>query len=354
MPHTDFNEVDECCRNDNCEGDVPEDFDPFADMSDEDLDRLCSSDAFGASLGLTSFDAPEGFRSGFVALVGRPNAGKSTLLNACLGKKIAITSPVAQTTRTRMRGVVNRPGFQLVFVDTPGLHKPQDPLGDELNRSALAELGDVDAIAMLVDATKPFGRGDEWVASRVAAARAPKVLVVTKADIARPEQVSAQIEAASAIVKFDDAIVVSSTEDFNVDAFIDTVAAFLPEGPRWYPEGMESDASEEMLVAEFVREKVLLRTREEVPHSVGVLCDSLERSERLVRAHATIYVERDGQKGIIIGKRGDMIKSIGIDARKDLEEHFGCKVYLELEVRVHRNWRSDVREIRRLGYAFEE
>ena len=171
------------------------------------------------------------FRSGFVALVGRPNAGKSTLLNACCGKRLAIATPVAQTTRKRMRAVVNAPGCQIVIVDTPGLHKPKDALGKELNRAALAELSDVDVVAMLVDVTKPVGTGDEWVGAHVDHARAPKILVLTKADLAKPNQVSAQVEAASRLAHFDDVIVTSATEGFNVDAFERLVAERLPEGP---------------------------------------------------------------------------------------------------------------------------
>ena len=295
-----------------------------------------------------------GIRSGFVALVGRPNAGKSTLLNACYGKKVAITSPVAQTTRRRMRAVVNRPGYQLVFVDTPGIHKPKDGLGSELNKSALFELNDVDVVAFLIDATKPIGRGDAWVAERVKSARSKKVLVLTKADEADPAQVMEQLKAAHELMEYDDEIVTSSVKNFNVDAFIETVAHFLPEGPRWFPEDMGTDASDETLVAEFVREKVLRRTRDEIPHSVGVICDALEQTKKVLRVHATIYVEREGQKGIIIGKGGEMIKHIGIDARRDLERIFGTQVFLELDVKVKAGWRDDEAQIRRFGYNAED
>ena len=300
-------------------------FDPFEGMSDEELDALCDEDEGLAGFG----DVEPGFRSGFVALVGRPNAGKSTLLNACYGKKVAITSPVAQTTRRRMRAVVNRPGYQLVFVDTPGIHKPKDGLGSELNKSALFELNDVDVVAFLIDATKPIGRGDAWVAERVKSARSKKVLVLTKADEADPAQVMEQLKAAHELMEYDDEIVTSSVKNFNVDAFIETVAHFLPEGPRWFPEDMGTDASDETLVAEFVREKVL-------------------------RVHATIYVEREGQKGIIIGKGGEMIKHIGIDARRDLERIFGTQVFLELDVKVKAGWRDDETQIRRFGYNAED
>ena len=333
-------------------------FDPFEGMTDEQIDALVEAGEIpgaGAPAATGLGDAPEGFRSGFVALVGRPNSGKSTLLNACYGQKVAITSPVAQTTRRRLRAVVNRPDCQLVIVDTPGLHKPKDGLGAELNKSALAELGDVDVVAFLVDASAPFGRGDAWVAERVAAAKAAKILVLTKADLADQVAMARQIEAARALVDFDDVIAVSSTEGFNVEGFVDLVAGYLPEGPRWFPEGMGTDEDDETLVAEFVREKVLLRTREEVPHSVGVLCDQLERAKRgLLRIHATVHVEREGQKGILVGRGGEMIRRIGTDARRDLERAFGKRVYLELDVRVKPNWREDAREIRRFGYSADE
>ena len=327
-----------------------EEFDPFEGMSDEELDALCDEDDSLAGFG----DVEPGFRSGFVALVGRPNAGKSTLLNACYGKKVAITSPVAQTTRRRMRAVVNRPGYQLVFVDTPGIHKPKDGLGSELNKSALFELNDVDVVAFLIDATKPIGRGDAWVAERVRCARSKKVLVLTKADESDPAQVMEQLKAAHELMEYDDEIVTSSVKNFNVDAFIETVAHFLPEGPRWFPEDMGTDASDETLVAEFVREKVLRRTRDEIPHSVGVICDALEQTKKVLRVHATIYVEREGQKGIIIGKGGEMIKHIGIDARRDLERIFGTQVFLELDVKVKAGWRDDEAQIRRFGYNAED
>ena len=296
------------------------------------------------------------FRSGFVALVGRPSVGKSTLLNAAVGGKLAITSPVAQTTRRRMRAVVNTPSSQLVIVDTPGLHKPKDALGKELNKVALGELGDVDVVAFLVDATKPVGRGDEWVAKHVAASRAPfKLLVITKADLAKPDQVKVQLDAASALAKFDDAMVISAKEGFNVDSFVSLVGERLPEGPRWFPEDMDCDATDEELVAEFVREKVLNNLRQEVPHSVGVICDDIDwRKDGLASSRATIIVEREGQKGIVIGKGGQMIKRIGTQARRDVERLFDTKVFLDLQVRVQPQWRRDQNEIRRLGYDYEE
>lgn len=291
------------------------------------------------------------FRSGFVALVGRPNAGKSTLLNACLGHKVAITSDVPQTTRKRLRAVVNTPTSQLVIVDTPGLHKPKDALGKELNRAALGELAEVDVVAMLVDASQPVGGGDAWVAKHVGASDAFRLLVVTKADLVSPEQAMAQFEAATALAEFDDGIVLSAREGFNVDAFVRLVSDNLPEGPQWFPEDMETDATTEDLVAEYVREKVLLTCRQEIPHSVGVICDSISFArDGHASVHCTVMVERESQKGIVVGRGGSMIKRIGSSARRDIERLLGCRVYLDLEVEVRPMWRRDANEIRRLGY----
>ena len=290
------------------------------------------------------------FRSGFVALVGRPNAGKSTLLNSCIGTKVAITSPVAQTTRKRLRAILTSETYQIVFVDTPGLHKPKDTLGNELNQSTLHEINDVDVIAFLIDASKPVGRGDEWVANKVKSSSAKKLLVLTKADKTSEEQVNKQLNAAQSLCDFDNTIVISARENFNVDSFINLLVSYLPEGPQWFPPEMTIDADDETLVAEFIREKVLRNTREEVPHSVGVLCDDIEYDSNITRIWATIYVEREGQKGIIIGHGGDMIKKIGSDARHDLQHWFDTKVYLNLDVKVKRDWRHDETQIHRFGY----
>ena len=295
------------------------------------------------------------FRSGFVALVGRPNAGKSTLLNACCGKRLAIASPVAQTTRRRLRGVIRLPDRQLIIVDTPGLHKPKDALGKQLNRSALGALADVDVVAMLVDATKPVGTGDEWVAAHVERVHAPKLLVLTKADLASRPQVEAQLEAAHGLASFDDALVTSATEGFNVDAFINLASERLPEGPAWFPDNMSCDASEHELVSEFVREKVLLLCHDEVPHSVAVTCDNISwATDGHASVSCTILVEREGQKGIVVGKGGSMVKRIGTAARRDVERLLGAKVYLELRVQVQPQWRRDANEIRRLGYEAKD
>jgi GTPase len=292
-------------------------------------------------------------KSGFVALVGRPNAGKSTLTNAAVGSKIAITSDTPQTTRHRLRAVLDREDAQIVIVDTPGLHKPYDALGEELNRSALKALEDVDVVALLIDATKPVGEGDKWVAAHVAKSRAKKLLVITKADLAKGEQVNRQLVAAKKLVDFDDEVVLSAVSGFNLDGFAEAVVRFLPNGPRWFPRDMPTDQSFEVMIAEFVREKILRSMHDEVPHAVGVVVDEFEydKKHEMNRIFATVYVERDSQKGIIIGKGGEMIRQIGTEARVDLEKLLAGRVYLDLKVKVKKDWRRDAAQIRRFGYG---
>jgi GTP-binding protein Era len=300
-------------------------------------------------------DAPayEEVRSGFVALVGRPNAGKSTLVNALVGSKVAIVSDKPQTTRHRLRAILDSEESQIVLVDTPGLHKPHDALGEELNKSALMALRDVDVACMVVDLSQPVGGGDRWVAAHVAATSAKRVLVLTKADLASTVPIERRVAEASALLPFDDVIVLSAKEGFNLEGFVAVVSSMLPIGPRFFPREMTSDQPEEVVVAELIREKVLWHTRDEVPHSVGAAIDELrydeERDTTIV--HATIYVERDSQQGIVVGSGGAMVKRIGTEARKDLETLFGTKVYLDLAVRVRKDWRSDGAQIERFGYG---
>lgn len=292
------------------------------------------------------------FKSGFVALVGRPNAGKSTLLNACIGEKVAAASPVPQTTRRRLRAIITTDEAQIIIVDTPGIHKPKDALGKELNQAALGELADADVVAHLVDATKPAGTGDAWVAKHVEACSAPyKLLVITKADIATPELVESQIQAMHELVHYDDTLVISAACDFNVDAFLNLVSAHIPEGPKWFPDDMKTDATDEDLVAECVREKLCLNLRQEIPHSIGVRCDSIEYEKDHAVIEVTILVERESQKGIVVGSGGSMVRKVGTEARKHLEYLLGVNIYLDLNVKVQPEWRRDIGEVRRLGYA---
>lgn len=323
----------------------------FAGSSDGEGGEDGDGEEAAANMHPATYEGP--FKSGFVALVGRPNAGKSTLINAIVGDKLLITSPTAQTTRHRISAVYNEPNMQIVLVDTPGLHKPVDALGEELNISALNALKDVDVVAMLVDGSQEAGRGDEWVAQHVAESKAHKILVVSKADIVDQDKARAQVERMEAFCHFDDVIVLSAKEGFNVDSFLRLVAEHLPEGPRWFPVDMRTDQRIEVLIAEFIREKVLLNTRDEVPHSVGVVVDSTHYNERkdISTVKATIYVEREGQKGIVIGAGGKMIKRIGSQARHDLQRLLGNQVFLELNVKVKQGWRSDAAQIKRFGYG---
>ena len=295
----------------------------------------------------------ESFRSGFVAMIGRPNAGKSTLVNAIVGHKIAITSDTAQTTRHRFNAVLTRPEFQLVMVDTPGLHKPHDALGEELNESAIKGLEGIDAVAFLLDCSKPFGRGDAWVVRQVQASKAKKILVLTKTDLVDDETVEAQRQAAFEAGKWDSVVALSALTGENVEGFIQAVAELMPEGPMWFPADMDTDQSIEVIVAEFIREKILRSFFDEVPHAVGVAVEEMEyvKKSDLERIYATIYVEHDSQKGIIIGKKGSALKRIGTEARNDLEQFLGSKVFLDLRVKVRKNWRRDLNQIRRFGYG---
>lgn len=298
-------------------------------------------------------DAGQLVRSGFVALVGRPNAGKSTLLNALVGTKVAIVSDKPQTTRHRLRGIIDSEDAQIVLIDTPGLHKPHDALGEELNRSALMALRDVDVVCMVIDLSAPIGGGDRWVAQHVAATSAKRVLVLTKADLPSKTPIEKRIAEAAALLGFDDLVVLSAKEGFNLEGFTSVVSAMLPEGPRFFPREMTSDQPEEVVVAELIREKVLWHTRDEVPHSVGAAVDDMrwDAVKNMTVVHATVYVERESQQGIVVGAGGTMIKRIGTEARRDLEHLFGTKVFLDLSVRVKRDWRSDGAMIKRFGYG---
>ena len=292
-------------------------------------------------------------RSGFVALVGRPNAGKSTLVNALVGSKVAIVSDKPQTTRHRLRAIVDTPDAQIVLVDTPGLHKPHDALGEQLNRSALRALSDVDVVCLVLDSAAPVGGGDRWVAAHVAASPAHKVLVLTKADMASTVPMEQRIGAGQQLADFDDTVVVSASEGFNLEGLMVAVTRLLPEGPRYFPRDMATDQPEDVLIGELIREKVLWFTRDEIPHSVGVIVDETRfdeaRETTLVRA--TVFVEHESQQGIVVGSGGAMVKKIGTAARTDLETLLATKVFLDLAVRVKRDWRRDDAMVERFGYG---
>lgn len=316
-----------------------------------DIDEMLKAAGIADEKG--AYVDPEVFRSGFVTLVGRPNAGKSTLINHIMGEKIAITSRTPQTTRHRFRAVYDTDEMQMVMVDTPGIHKPKDALGEELNESALQGLADVDVVALLIDASQPVGRGDEWIVAHVKALSCKKILVISKSDLVKKDVAAQRLEEARTLCSFDDEVILSAKHNRNLSAFIDAVYRLLPCGPRWFPKGTGVDVSDDVLIAEFIREKILRTTFDEVPHSVGVVVEDIERDpeRRLLRAWAVIYVERDSQKGIIIGKGGSKIKQIGTQSRTDLERLFGCQVHLDLTVKVKKDWRQDASQIRKFGYG---
>ncbi len=283
-------------------------------------------------------EAGSPLRSGFVSLIGRPNVGKSTLLNRMLGQKVSIVSDKPQTTRHQIRGVLNRPGAQLVFVDTPGIHKPRTLMGERLNSTAIEAASEVDVVCLVLDATAPVGRGDAWVAERVPA---NAVVVLNKIDRADRDAVMEQLARAA---EFERAsyFPVSARTGRGVDALVDHLIGLLPEGPRWYPEGMASDVEEAMWVAELVREKLLAVTRDELPHSIACRVTEWEWP----RVRVEIIVERDSQKGIVIGRRGSVLKQVGTEARRELP----AGIFLDLHVVVDRDWQRRPRSLDRLGY----
>lgn len=279
-------------------------------------------------------------RTGFVSLVGRPNVGKSTLLNRILGQKVTIVSDKPQTTRTQVRGVLTRPDAQVVFVDTPGIHKPRTLLGERLNDTATGSLGDVDVACLLVDATQPVGRGDQFVGSKV-----PRdaIIVVNKVDRASREQVLAQLQAASELLEGgDEYFPVSARTGEGVPELVEAIVARLPEGPRYYPDDMVTDVPEAFWVAELVREQLLAVTRDEVPHSVATRVTEWEWP----RIRVEILVERESQKGIVIGKKGAVLKEVGTRVREQLAPG----TYLELFVKVDKDWQRRPKALERLGY----
>lgn len=296
------------------------------------------------------------FHSGFVCLVGRPNTGKSTLTNALVGTKVAITSTRPQTTRHTIRGIVHREDFQIILVDTPGLHRPRTLLGKRLNELVRDTYAEVDVIGLCIPADEPIGPGDRWIVDQIRAV-APKtalVAVVTKIDKVPKDRVAAQLVAVSELVGDSAEIVpVSAVTGAQVDILIDVLAAALPAGPAYYPDGELTDEPEGVLMAELIREAALEGVRDELPHSLAVVIDEVNRREGrddLIDVHALLYVERDSQKGIIIGKGGARLREVGTAARAQIEKLLGTKVYLDLRVKVAKNWQSDPKQLGRLGF----
>ncbi|HEX9121864.1 MAG TPA: GTPase Era [Actinomycetota bacterium] len=292
-----------------------------------------------------------GFHSGIVAVVGRPNVGKSTLVNALVGRKVAIVSDRPQTTRRGIRGILTTEGFQVVFTDTPGFHKPRTPLGARLNEVVGGSVQGVDGVILVVDAVAGVGRGDAFVYERhVKALACPKVCAVNKLDAALGRREVPQLQAAADLGEFDEIVPVSAKAGTGVRTLLDLIVERLPEGPMLFPSDEVTDQPLEERLAEMVREKALEVTREELPHSIAVVVEELEREETLTRVQAALIVERDSQKGIVIGKGGEVLKRIGTRARAEMELLLGTKVFLDLRVKVLKEWQRDPKALRRLGF----
>lgn len=303
-----------------------------------------------------------GHRSGFVSFVGRPNAGKSTLTNALVGQKIVITSDKPQTTRTVVRGIVHRPDAQLILVDTPGLHRPRTLLGERLNDLVMATWSEVDVVAMCLPANEKIGPGDRFIATEMAKLRhVTLVAVATKTDLASPERIAEHLLDITALgtelgIEWAEIVPVSAVAGDQVQLLADLLVAQLPEGPQFYPDGDLTDAPEEILAAELIREAALDGVRDELPHSIAVVVEEMglregrPASKPLLDITANLYVERDSQKGIVIGHKGARLRDVGKRARQQIEKLLGTPVYLDLQVKVAKDWQRDPRQLRKLGF----
>ena len=291
------------------------------------------------------------YRSGFVGIVGRPNVGKSTLLNYYLREKVAIVSPTPQTTRHRILGVLTREDAQVMFLDTPGLHQPEHALGRYMVEVAKAVLEEVDVLIVMIDARRGITTEDERVFARVRQAKHPSVLAINKVDAVKKPRLLPLLEACAKTTLFTECIPVSALTGEQMGVLLERVVAQLPEGPRWYEPEHRTDQTATQRISEFIREQVLLATRQEVPHAVAVVVDQVEEGPRVTSIQATIFVERPGQKAILIGRGGTMLKRIGGEARGHIERLLGRKVFLGLWVKVAEAWRSDERHLQRFGYG---
>lgn len=296
------------------------------------------------------------FKSGFVAIVGRPNVGKSTLLNQVMGQKIAIMSNKPQTTRNKIRAVHTSEKGQVIFIDTPGIHKPKSKLGNFMVTTAENALNEVDLVLFVIDATEKRGAGDDYIMERLKQVKTPVFLVINKIDQVHPEALLPIIDEYRQLHAFTQIVPISALEGNNTSALVDAIYDEMDEGPMYYPADQVTDHPERFVVAELIREKVLHLTREEVPHSIAVTVEEMKRGDdgKTLYIYAAIYVERDSQKGILIGKRGEMLKEIGRRARMDMERLLGDKIFLEIWVKVKKDWRNQERMLRNFGFYEEE
>jgi len=292
------------------------------------------------------------FKSGYVAIAGTPNAGKSTLLNRMLGEKISITSPKPQTTRNRILGVLHRPAAQIVFFDTPGVFEAKDKLNLRIVDAALSAVGDADLILVVVDASHSEPNAERFLVRQLRSQTRPVLLALNKIDLTEKSALLENIDKWSKSYPFKDIIPISAKDGIQIEELIAAMAAILPPGPPYFPEDTLTDVTERFIAAELIREQVFRLTGEEIPYASAVTIDTFrEKSEgRLVNIEATIHLERDSQKGIVIGKNGSKLKQIGTRSRQQIEQMLGCKIYLKLFVRIQKNWRKDTRAIRRFGY----
>jgi GTP-binding protein Era len=295
------------------------------------------------------------FKSGFVSIIGRPNVGKSTFLNRVIGQKIAIMSDKPQTTRNKIQGVYTEDQAQIVFIDTPGIHKPKHKLGDFMMKVAQNTLKEVDLILFMINATEGLGRGDEFIIERLKDTKTPVFLVINKIDEIHPDELFSIITNYKDLYPFAEIVPISALQGNNVGRLLDQIKQRLPEGPQYYPADQVTDHPERFIITELIREKVLHATREEIPHSIAVVMDSMQRRDNgAVYVGATIIVERDSQKGIVIGKQGKMLKEVGRKARADIEALLGSKVFLELWVKVQKDWRNRATHLRDFGFREDE
>jgi len=293
------------------------------------------------------------FKSGFISIVGRPNVGKSTLLNSLLGEKIAITSDKPQTTRNKILGIVNQPKAQMVFLDTPGIHKPMHKMNEAMVKTALATYSEVDVILMLVEATDQPGGGDRFIIDTLAEVKTPVLLLINKVDLIKKDALLPLIQQYSGLYKFAEIIPISALKN-DLGDLLAIILKRMPKGPKYFPDDQLTDQPERFVVAEMIREKVFQLTKDEIPYSTAVVIEEMKEEPEITRITAIIYVERESQKGILIGKGGVMLKQIGTLARHDAEKLLGTKIFLQLWVKVKKGWREDDRMLKNIGIIGEE